>query len=81
MKRVTGIGGIFIRSVDPKLLRDWDRKHLGIAVEDWGGTAFRWANPDNPAGTGSTVWSVFEASSNYFEPSSAGDESADREAT
>jgi predicted enzyme related to lactoylglutathione lyase len=71
MKRVTGIGGIFIKSADPKRLRDWYQKHLGIDVEEWGGTAFRWANPDNPAGTGSTVWSVFEASSNYFEPSNA----------
>ena len=71
MKRVTGIGGIFIKSADPERLRAWYQRHLGIEVESWGGTAFRWANPGNPAGTGSTTWSVFEASSNYFEPSSA----------
>jgi predicted enzyme related to lactoylglutathione lyase len=71
MKRVTGIGGIFIKSADPERLRAWYQKHLGIEVESWGGTAFRWASPDNPAGTGSTTWSVFEAVSNYFEPSNA----------
>lgn len=71
MKRVTGIGGIFIKSADTARLRAWYKKHLGIDVEDWGGTAFRWAGAHNPDGHGTTVWSVFEASSNYFEPSTA----------
>lgn len=69
MKRVTGIGGVFIKSKEPQRLREWYRRHLGIAVEDWGGCAFRWQSADNPTGVGSTVWSVFEAQSNYFEPS------------
>ena len=46
MKRVTGIGGIFFKAKDPLALREWYREHLGIDVEDWGGTAFRWATPD-----------------------------------
>ena len=71
MKRVTGIGGIFIKSADPARLRAWYQKHLGIPVEAWGGTAFPWASPENPAGTGTTVWNVFEAGSNYFNPSQA----------
>jgi catechol 2,3-dioxygenase-like lactoylglutathione lyase family enzyme len=71
MKRVTGIGGIFIKSADPQRLRDWYRKHLGVEVEEWGGCAFRWKSPDNPEGTGTTVWSVFEAASNYFAPGNA----------
>jgi predicted enzyme related to lactoylglutathione lyase len=69
MKRVTGIGGIFIKSADTARLRDWYQKHLGIPIEAWGGTAFRWAGTHNPGGHGTTVWSVFEASSNYFSPS------------
>jgi predicted enzyme related to lactoylglutathione lyase len=68
MKRVTGIGGIFIKSRDPARLREWYRKHLGIEFEEWGGYAFRWKSPDNPDGTGTTVWSIFDASSNYFDP-------------
>ena len=71
MKRVTGIGGIFIKSADPARLRQWYQKHLGIPVEAWGGTAFQWAGPENPQGTGTTVWNVFEAGSNYFDPSRA----------
>ncbi len=71
MKRVTGIGGIFIKSADPDRLKAWYRTHLGIAVEDWGGFAFSWKGDDNPEGTGTTVWSIFSASSTYFEPSQA----------
>ncbi len=52
-------------------MRAWYQKHLGIDVESWGGTAFQWAGPHNPDGHGTTVWNVFEASSNYFEPSTA----------
>ncbi len=71
MKRVTGIGGVFFKSPDPKRLGDWYRTHLGIDVGDWGGCAFAWAGPDNPSGTGTTVWSPFKAESDYFSPSSA----------
>ena len=71
MKRVTGIGGIFIKSSDPARLRDWYQTHLGIPVEAWGGAAFQWAGPGNPGGQGTTVWNVFEAGSNYFDPSKA----------
>lgn len=71
MKRVTGIGGIFFKAGDPATLRQWYRQHLGINVEEWGGTAFSWSNPDSPTGTGTTVWSVFEDSSKYFAPSTS----------
>ena len=71
MKRVTGIGGIFIKSANPARLREWYAKHLGINVEAWGGTAFSWKGVDSPDGVGTTVWNVFEASSSYFAPSPA----------
>jgi predicted enzyme related to lactoylglutathione lyase len=71
MKRVTGIGGIFFKARDPKALGEWYRKHLGIAVEPWGGTAFRWAD-DPRVAQGSTVWSPFEHDTAYFAPSTAG---------
>ena len=71
MKRVTGIGGIFIKSADTKRLREWYQKHLGIDIAEWGGTSFQWTGAHNPSGQGSTAWSLFEASSNYFEPSAA----------
>jgi predicted enzyme related to lactoylglutathione lyase len=71
MKRVTGIGGVFFKAKDPKRLGDWYRRHLGMHVEDWGGVVFRWSCDDNPSGAGSTVWSPFEATTQYFEPSDA----------
>jgi len=71
MKRVTGIGGIFIKSANVQEMRDWYQKHLGIDIEAWGGTAFRWAGPHNPDGHGTTVWNIFEATSGYFAPSTA----------
>ena len=40
MKRVTGIGGIFFSAKDPQALCAWYKRHLGIDVQDWGGTAF-----------------------------------------
>ncbi|MBP6278961.1 MAG: VOC family protein [Rhodocyclaceae bacterium] len=71
MKRVTGIGGIFFKSKDPKALAEWYKIHLGLNVEDWGGVAFKWASPENPAGIGSTIWSPFKADTTYFAPSNA----------
>lgn len=71
MKRVTGIGGIFFKSRDPKALSAWYRDHLGIDVQAWGGAAFRWKGPDNPEGIGTTVWNPFAADTNYFAPSSS----------
>lgn len=70
MKRVTGIGGIFIKARDPAALREWYRRHLGLDVTEWGGVVFRW-NDDNPAAVGTTVWSLFDAESTYFAPSAA----------
>jgi len=71
MKRVTGIGGVLFKSKDPKALAAWYRTHLGLNVEEWGGVAFKWANPENPSGTGTTVWSPFKQETTYFAPSQA----------
>ena len=71
MKRVTGIGGVFFKSTNPKALAAWYRTHLGIDVEEWGGAAFRWKGPDNLEGVGTTIWSPFAADTNYFAPSTA----------
>lgn len=71
MQRVVGIGGIFIKARDPVALRAWYQTHLGIDVQAWGGTAFRWQTPERPAPDGMTVWSIFDADSTYFAPSTA----------
>jgi len=58
MTRVTGIGGIFFKAKDAPALRAWYKRHLGIDVQEWGGAAFSWKQPDNDAG-GTTIWSPF----------------------
>lgn len=73
MKRVTGIGGVFLKASDPTKLAGWYKTHLGIDVQDWGGTVFSWA--DSVSGSagetlrGTTTWSVGDGS--YFAPSEA----------
>jgi predicted enzyme related to lactoylglutathione lyase len=69
--RAQGIGGIFFKARDAAALRAWYQRHLGIDVQDWGGTVFQWNGPSNPGGVGSTVWSIFEGDTTYFAPSTA----------
>ena len=69
MKRVTGIGGIFFHAKDPAALRTWYKTHLGIDVQDWGGTAFAWTDIDGNPMKGSTIWSIAAADGAQFAPS------------
>lgn len=71
MKRVTGIGGIFFKAKDAPALREWYKTHLGIDVETWGGTAFKWVDGDGKPMAGTTVWSIFPDHSKTMDPSSA----------
>jgi predicted enzyme related to lactoylglutathione lyase len=71
MKRVTGIGGIFFKAKDAGSLRAWYKSHLGIDVQEWGGTAFRWVDADGNPTAGTTVWSVSDAGGNDFAPSTS----------
>jgi predicted enzyme related to lactoylglutathione lyase len=66
MKRVTGIGGVFFKAHNPDQLREWYRVHLGIPVTEWGGASFAWQSDDNPAGVGTTAWSIFKSDTDYF---------------
>ena len=71
MSRVTGLGGIFFKAKDPDSLRNWYSKHLEFPLEDWGGMTFRWRETDQPEREGATAWSLFPASSKYFDPSTS----------
>ena len=71
MQRVTGIGSIFIKARDPERMKDWYRRHLGIDIQSWGGTSFRWQTPERPEPDGMTVWSIFPPDTRYFDPSPA----------
>ena len=64
--RITGVGGVFFRSPDPKELAAWYRDVLGIAIEDWGGAALKTDAPGHPP---VVVWGPFKADTQYFAPS------------
>jgi catechol 2,3-dioxygenase-like lactoylglutathione lyase family enzyme len=64
--RVTGIGGVFFKARDQQALGDWYRRHLGIDVQDGGWAVFRWRDHEDASRPGSTVWSVFPESTEYF---------------
>jgi len=65
--RITGIGGIFIVSKDPKALAAWYRDVLGISLESWGGATFRYDAPGHPP---VIVWNAFPVGASYLAPSS-----------
>src|SRR5262245_20435164 len=69
MKRVTGIGGIFFKSADPKRLGPGYRNARGLGVTDWGSAMFQWGGPESPQGM--TLWTPFSQDTKYMEPSSA----------
>jgi predicted enzyme related to lactoylglutathione lyase len=71
MAKITGIGGVFFKSTgDNAALAAWYRKHLGLALEDWGGAILKW--PDDKAeDKGLTVWTVAEKDTKWFSPSTS----------
>ena len=66
--KVTGIGGIFFLSDDPKETRDWYSKNLGLDMTAWGST-FESRNINDPDEVNQLQWSPFKSGSSYFEPS------------
>ena len=64
--RITGIGGVFVTSKDPKALAAWYHDVLGISLESWGGAALRYDAPGHPP---AAIWGPFPAATDYFAPS------------
>ena len=66
MKRVIGIGGVFLKCSDVERSRTWYASHLGISLESWG-AQFNLQDDPNPAAY--SVLSFFKSESDYFQPS------------
>jgi predicted enzyme related to lactoylglutathione lyase len=64
--RITGVGGLFVKSKDPKALAAWYRDVLGVTLAPWGGVIFRDDAPGHPK---VLVWSAVPPSSGYMAPS------------
>ena len=63
--KVTGIGGVFLKSQDPKALGDWYENNLGIKLEKFGVAIFKWPN-DKAEDGGATAWGTFDNNSSKF---------------
>jgi len=67
-KKVTGIGGIFFKCKDPKMMREWYQKHLGFNTNQYG-AVFEWYQGADSTKKGFTQWSPFKETTSYFLPS------------
>jgi predicted enzyme related to lactoylglutathione lyase len=63
---ITGVGGIFIRSKDPRALMAWYRDVLGIKIETWGGAVMPYDAPKHPP---VLTLNAFKQATTYFDPS------------
>ena len=64
--RITGVGGVFFKSKDPKALAAWYRDVLGLPIQSWGGATLAYDAPGHPP---IVVWNAFKADTDYFKPS------------
>ncbi|HEV7644024.1 MAG TPA: VOC family protein [Pyrinomonadaceae bacterium] len=69
MAKVTGIGGVFIKSAGKgSELAAWYEKNLGLSLESWGGSILKWPE-DKAEDGGLTVWSAADSDTKWFSPS------------
>ncbi len=66
--KVTGIGGIFFRSKNPKETKEWYGKNLGLAISEYG-SSFEFRNANRPEEINYLSWSPFAENTDYFDPS------------
>ncbi len=64
--RITGVGGIFFKSPNPKALMAWYRDVLGIKLESWGGAKLSYDAPGHPP---VVVVNAFAQTTDYMDPS------------
>lgn len=69
--RITGIGGIFFHSHNPKATSEWYRTHLGLTTDPYG-AVFEFRNGRDPQQVNYLRWSPSDTSSGAFRPSSGG---------
>lgn len=63
---ITGLGGVFVTSKDPKALAAWYRDVLGIRLEAWGGAILRYDAPGHPP---MALWNAMPRDSGELTPS------------
>ena len=69
MAKITGIGGVFIKSKGKgSELAEWYKTNLGLELESWGGAILKWTG-DAVADGGLTVWTSADHDTKWFSPS------------
>ena len=63
---ITGLGGVFVTSKDPKALAAWYKDVLGINLEPWGGATLRYDAPNHPP---MALWNAMPSNSDEIQPS------------
>ncbi len=71
MKRVTGLGGVFFKSENPKELTSWYDQHLGLSFGENSWSTFKWRERDNSDQIGRTEFSLFPKNTDYLAPSNS----------
>ena len=70
MAKVLGIGGVFFKAQNSKVLGEWYQTHLGIELDpSFGGSHFL---PEQLPQGSYSVWAPFKTDTSYFEPSDQG---------
>lgn len=64
--KITGIGGVFFKTENPIVTKEWYKNNLGFNTDEWGCT-FNWK--DKNGDTATTQWSPFPKDTDYFLPS------------
>ncbi|NJD22345.1 MAG: VOC family protein [Melioribacter sp.] len=67
-KKVTGVGGIFFKTKDPKKMREWYNENLGLVTNEYG-SLFEFRKSDSPEQKAYLQWSPFNENTKYFAPS------------
>lgn len=61
MAKAVGVGGVFLKALDPQALSAWYAEHLGIRPGEGGTLLF-----EGPDAAGTTVFAHFPADTKYF---------------
>lgn len=69
MKKITGLGGVFIKANDPKSLAAWYQEMLGIGFNNNSYVDMPFTDESGQVTPGSNVLSFFKSNSDYFNPS------------
>jgi predicted enzyme related to lactoylglutathione lyase len=67
--KVTGIGGVFFISDNPKETKEWYKANLGFEMNEWGAVSFDSRDINNPDQINTLQWSLFKKGTDYLEPS------------